>query len=217
MIYHVYERIKECELLDDIIVATEDERIRDTVLEFGGKVVMTSDKHQTGTDRVAEAASQLEADIIVNAQGDEPMIDVQMIANLAMPLIEEREVEVTNLVTMIKDVGSYIDTTVVKAAIDVYGDLLYLTRSPIPYPKTRQGYVVYKEIGAYAYRKDFLLKYAKMEQTPLELIEGIETLRILENGYKVRAVETDHQPMSVDTLSDLIEVEKLMKKELHNS
>jgi len=100
----------------------------------------------------------------------------------------------------------------VKAALDVFGNIMFLTRAPIPYPKTRQGYVVYQQIGAYAFRKDFLLTYAQMPQTPLELIEGVEFLRILENGLKVKAVETDHQSMSVDTLSDLIEVEKIMKK-----
>ncbi len=212
MIYHVYENIKRCASLDEIIIATDDERIQKTVTDFGGKVVMTSSECATGTDRVAEAARMIQADIIVNVQGDEPMTEIKMIEDLVRPLLDDDKVYVTNLVTKIFDLASYVDTTVVKAALDLSGNIMFLTRAPIPYPKTRQGYVVYQQIGAYAFRKDFLLKYAQMPQTPLELIEGVEFLRILENGLKVKAVETDHQSMSVDTLSDLIEVEKIMKK-----
>ncbi len=212
MIEHVYFNAKKCRLLNEVVVATDDQRIYDAVNGFGGKAIMTSDQHPTGTDRVAEAARQLDAGIIVNVQGDEPLIQPQMIERTIRPLLDDRKVQVTNLISRLSDIGDYIDSGVVKAAIDLQGDLLYLTRSPIPFPKTRQGYVVHKQIGLYAFRKNFLFRFVKMPQTPLELVEGVEFLRILENGFKIKAVVTDYSAVSVDTLSDLIEVEKILRR-----
>lgn len=213
MIYHVYKNIKKCDILDDVVVATEDERICKAVKNFGGKAVLTSPDHQTGTDRIAEAARHIEADIIVNVQGDEPLVRSDMIEQIAQPLIEDRSIKVVNLISQVSNLGDYVDTSVVKTAIDKNGFIFYLTRAPIPYPKTRLGYVVYKQIGLYSFRKDFLLEFTEMEQTKLELVEGIEFLRILENGYRIKAVLTDYNAISVDTLSDLIEVEKVICKE----
>ena len=212
MIQHVYFNAKKCSLLDEVVVATDDQRIFDTVNEFGGKAIMTSDQHPTGTDRVAEAARKIDADIIVNVQGDEPLIKPQMIQMTIQPLLDSPKVQVTNLISYLSDIGDFVDSGVVKAAIDLNGDLMYLTRSPIPFPKTRQGYVVHKQIGLYAFRRNFLFRFVQMPQTPLELVEGIEFLRILENGFKIRAVVTDYSAVSVDTLSDLIEVEKILRK-----
>ncbi len=212
MIEHVYKQCQKCALLDEVFVATDDERIVNCVHDFGGKAMLTSAKHPTGTDRVAEVAKKIKTDIIVNIQGDEPLIKPSMINSLVEPLLSDRSVRVTNSIAEIKNIGDYLDSTVVKAAIDCHKDLIYLTRSPIPHPKTRQKYVVLKQIGLYAFRKDFLLKYVQMKQTPLELVEGIEFLRILENGYKIRSVMTGFNPISVDTLSDLIEVEKIMSR-----
>lgn len=212
MIYHVYKQCRKCKLLDEVIVATEDERILNCVNGFGGKAILTDTKHPTGTDRVAEVAQKVKADIIVNIQGDEPLIQPGMINSLVKPLLADPSVYVTNSIAEIKNIGDYLDSTVVKAAIDCNKDLLYLTRSPIPHPKTRQKYMVLKQIGLYAFQKNFLLKYVKMKQTPLELVEGIEFLRILENGYKIRSVMAGFNPISVDNLSDLIEVEKIMSQ-----
>lgn len=212
MIEHVYVNAKKCKILDEVVVATDDQRIFDAVEGFGGKAIMTSDKHPTGTDRVAEAARRLDAGIIVNVQGDEPLIQPQMIERTVRPLLDNSKVQVTNLISRLSDIGDYVDTGVVKAAIDLKGDLLYLTRSAIPFPKTRQGYVVHKQIGLYAFRRNFLFRFVKMPQSPLELIEGVEFLRILENGFKIKAVVTDYSAVSVDTLSDLIEVEKILRQ-----
>ncbi|MBP7088552.1 MAG: 3-deoxy-manno-octulosonate cytidylyltransferase [Candidatus Omnitrophica bacterium] len=211
MIQHVYENIKTSRYLDEVFVATDDKRIFKTVQEFGAKAIMTSSNHPTGTDRVAEAAKSIKADIIVNVQGDEPLVNKEMIKQVVNPLLEDKSVNVTNLITTISNIGDYIDVTVVKAALDKDNFILYLTRSPIPYPKTRQNYVVHKQIGLYALRKDFLLQFVEMPQTNLELVEGVEFLRILENGYKIKGVITDYNALSVDTLSDLIEVEKILK------
>jgi len=212
MVLHVYDNIKSCPVLDEVIIATEDERIVDVVLEYGAKAMMTRDDHPTGTDRIAEVSAKIDADIIINVQGDEPLINVEMIQKMAEPLIEDKTIDVANMITTISNIGDYIDTTVVKAVKDKKEFLLYLTRSPIPYPKTRQNYVVYKQIGLYAFRSNFLQKFVSMPQTDLELIEGIEFLRILENGYKVKAVVGDYTMISVDTISDLIEVEKKLKE-----
>ena len=213
MIYHVYKRVEKCGLIDELIVATEDQRIFDVVSDFGGKVVMTSPKHPTGTDRVAEVSEKLDSDIIVNAQGDEPLIMPEMIAQVVQPLLDDPSIDVTTAITQITSPADYIDATVVKAVKDKKGDLLFLTRSPIPFPKTRQRFVIYKQIGLYAFRRPFLRRFVQMEQTGLELVEGIEFLRLIENGYRVRTAISDYNPISVDTISDLKEVEKIMAKD----
>ena len=213
MIYHVYKRVEKCDLIDELIVATDDQRIFDVVSDFGGNVVMTSSEHPTGTDRVAEVSEKLNSDIIINVQGDEPLIMPEMISQVVQPLLQESTIGVTNAITQITLPADYIDATVVKAAKDKKGDLLFLTRSPIPFPRTRQKFVIYKQIGLYAFRRPFLRRFVQMEQTDLELVEGIEFLRLLENGYRVRAVITQYNPVSVDTISDLKEVERIMKKD----
>ncbi len=213
MIELVYKNVMKCELLDEVIIATDDKRIYDAVLGFGGKVEMTDTKHPVGTDRCAEVAERSDADIIVNIQGDEPLVQPKMIEDLVKPLLDDESIEVTNLISKIDDIGDYVDNTVCKATLDLNGFLLYLSRSPIPYPRSRNDYIVYKHIGIYAFRRDFLLRYVKMKQTPMELIEGIEFLRIIENRLLVKAVEIEDHLISVDTMSDLIEVEKILSKQ----
>ena len=212
MIYHVYKRVEQCSLVDELMVATDDRRIFDVVSNFGGNAVMTSPEHPTGTDRVAEVSERLDSEVIVNVQGDEPLIMPEMIDQVVRPILDESSIDVTNSITQIISPADFIDSTVVKAAIDKEGNLLYLTRSPIPFPKTRQRFVVYKQIGLYAFRRPFLQRFVQMEQTDLELVEGIEFLRLLENGHRVRAVISKHNPISVDTISDLREVERIMGK-----
>jgi len=215
MIYHVYKQCLKVRGIEEVIVATEDQRIRKAVEDFGGRAIMTSDRHRTGTDRIAEAAQGVDTDIIVNVQGDEPLVHPRMIEQCIEPILAEG-VQVTTLMTKIQNAAEFIDTNVVKVVKDKKGFALFLSRSPIPYPKTREGYIVYRQIGLYVFRRDFLLQFAVMEQSPLEVIEGIEFLRILENGYKVRAVETDYRSYNVDSVSDLIEVTKIMQLERQN-
>lgn len=210
MIYWVYNQTIKAKNVDEVFVATDDDRIKKAVEEFGGKVVMTSDKHQTGTDRIAEAVENLDADIIVDVQGDEPLVHPEMIEQAVEPLLQDDKLQLTTLMTLIDDPGDFIDSTVVKTVIDKAKNIMFFSRSPIPYPKTRQGYKVYKQIGLYAFRKQFIQDFARMEQTPLELVEGVELMRALENGYKIRGVETQYDTCSVDTISDLMEVEKIM-------
>ena len=211
MIYYVYAGARRAKGIQDVFVATDDDRIRRAVLEFGGKVVMTSPEHKTGTDRIAEAVSNLDVDIVINVQGDEPLVHPEMLEQAMHPLLENPRLVVTTLMSPIENPADFIDTTVVKTVIDLKGDVLFFSRSPIPYPKTRQSYTAYKQVGLYAFRKEFLLEFARMSPTPLELVEGVELLRAVENGIQVRGVETRHKTISVDTLSDLFEVRKILK------
>jgi len=214
LIYWVYIQAKKAKNIDDVFVATDDERIKKEVEKFGGKVVMTSDNNPTGSDRVAEATKQLDADIVVDVQGDEPLVKPEMIEQAVEPLLDDGNLQLTTLMTKIDNPGDFIDSTVVKAVVDKFDNVLFLSRSPIPYPKSRQNFVIFKQIGLYAYRKDFLQEFKKMGRTPLESVEDVELLRAIESGYKVRGVETTYKMYSVDTLSDLIEVEKIIKMKL---
>jgi len=213
MIYYVYAGAKKAAGIQEVFVATDDLRIRKAVEAFGGKVVMTSPEHKTGTDRIAEAVSGLEVEIVINVQGDEPLVHPEMLEQAMQPLVENPKLLVTTLMSPIEDPADFIDTTVVKAVVDCQSDILFCSRSPIPYPKTRQSYTAYKQVGLYAFRKKFLLEFASMSPTPLELIEGVELLRAVENGIKVRGVETRHKTISVDTISDLFEVRKVLRPE----
>ena len=211
MIYHVYKRVAESKLVNQLLVATDDQRIYETVQGFGGNAIMTSFHHPTGTDRVAEVAEKLDSDIVVNVQGDEPLVKPEMIDQVVAPLVDEEDLKVVNLITKITDPADYIDNTVVKAVKDKFDNLLYLTRSPIPYPRNKQQVVIYKQIGLYAFRREFLKTFVQLEQTNLELVEGIEFLRLIENRIPIKVVVTNYSPVSVDTISDLKEVEKIMK------
>lgn len=212
MIYYVYKNARACNIIDSLYVATDDERIARVVKDFGGEVIMTSPNHPTGTDRIAEAASKIDADIIVNVQGDEPLVRAEMIEQAVNPLLEDETIYVSTLMSKISNVGDYVDNTVVKVVKDKNDSVLFFSRAPIPYPKTRQNFIVYKQIGLYALTKSFLIEFVNMKQTDLELIEGVEFLRILENGYKIKGVETEFETISVDTISDLCEVEKILNK-----
>lgn len=214
MIYYVYAGAKKARGIEEVFVATDDERIRKAVLAFGGKVVLTSPEHKTGTDRIAEAVSDLDVDLVINVQGDEPLVHPEMIEQAMQPFLAEPDLRVTTLISPITEPADFIDTTVVKTVVDRKKNVLFFSRSPIPYPKTRQSYTAYKQVGLYAFRKLFLLEFAGMSPTPLELVEGVELLRAVENGIQVRGVETLHQTISVDTLSDLFEVRKVLKPEL---
>jgi 3-deoxy-manno-octulosonate cytidylyltransferase (CMP-KDO synthetase) len=203
MIYHVYQRAKKAKFVDDVIVATDDERIKNAVEKFNGKAVMTSKEHRSGTDRVAEVARSINADIIVNVQGDEPLISPEAIEQAVMPLIENNNIVMSTLMTKIAKSIEYEDPNTVKVVTDKEGFALYFSRSLVPYPREKERLKVYKHIGIYVYRKNFLLELADMPQTSLERIEGLEQLRVLENGFKIKVIETDYNSISVDTPRDL--------------
>ena len=208
MIEHVYRRAAATPGVDAVIVATDDERIAAAVNGFGGVVKMTRSTHQTGTDRIAEIAESLECDIIVNVQGDLPLIEPEMIAQAIAPLDLDPNLQMSTLRRPITDASERNNPNVVKVAVDLNGDALYFSRSPLPY--LRGTGATFKHIGLYAYRRRFLLTLTSLPQTPLEQAESLEQLRALEHGFRIRTVETLHESVEVDTPEDLERVRRLI-------
>ena len=206
MIVRVYERAIRAQRVHEVVVATDDERIRAAVEEHGGNAVMTRADHATGTDRLAEVAAQRpDCDLIINVQGDEPLIDPAVIDALVAPFEHDTALMMATAKTEITDAAEMENPNNVKVVADRTGNALYFSRARIPYARNA-GTKVYKHIGIYAYRRDFLLAYAKMAQTELECSESLEQLRALENGYRIRVVETDAVFIGVDTEEDLAAV-----------
>lgn len=210
MIQHVYERACQAQMPDEVIVATDNELVEKAVAAFGGKAVMTSPDHPSGTDRLAEVALMYpDVDVIVNVQGDEPMIPPEVIDNLAKAFEADAEL---NMATMkvAMDEADYDNPAAVKVVTDLNGYALYFSRSLMPYPRNKpEEYKVYKHVGIYAYRRNFLLKYAALQPTPLEKAESLEQLRALENGYKIKVLESAFKGIGVDTPEDLAAVNEL--------
>lgn len=224
MIQHVYERTVRSTTVSDVIVATDDERIAAAVRKFGGRVEMTSTGHETGTDRLAEVAARIDSDIIVNVQGDEPLIEPAMIDEAVEPLLSDQSVVMSTLKSRIKTLHDFLSPNVVKVVTDWEGYALYFSRSPLPNfrdkwndlkdEKFSSGKLLcYKHIGLYVYRRDFLLQFSQMSPTYLELAEKLEQLRVLENGYRIKVVETSHESIGVDTVADLAAVVEKLKKQ----
>ena len=211
MVVRVYERASQAGLVNETLVATDDERIKTAVEAAGGKAMLTRADHATGTDRLAEVAEAYpEVDLIVNVQGDEPLIDPGLIDDLAGLFEGEPELAMATVKTEIEDEAEQKNPNNVKVVCDKAGYALYFSRSLMPYPR-KGGCPVYKHIGIYAYRRDFLLKYAKMEPTPLEKAESLEQLRALENGFRIKVVETKASFVGVDTPEDLERVNEIYR------
>lgn len=214
MIQHVYERAIKAELVDRVIVATDNRKIFNAIKRFGGEAVMTSRAHKSGTDRLAEAARELKSDIIVNVQGDEPLIEPGMIDEAIRPLMDDSSIVMGSLKAEIRGEMELDNPNVVKVVVDRNDFALYFSRYPIPYIRDEPLSLLtgrFKHIGIYVYRRDFLLKYAGMQQTPLEEAEKLEQLRALENGYKIKIPTTRHQSIGVDTEEDLEKVRRLLQ------
>jgi 3-deoxy-manno-octulosonate cytidylyltransferase (CMP-KDO synthetase) len=213
MIQWVYERANKSKRLDELLVAVDDSRVQSVVEGFGGKVVMTGGEHKSGTDRIAEVVEKMPADIIVNIQGDQPLIDPDMIDEAVGPMIDNPEIRMSTLKRRIEE-DEFDDPGVVKVVVDDKDFALYFSRSLIPYPRDDENLRVYEHVGLYVYRKDFLLEISKMPQGYLEKIESLEQLRVLEKGYKILVVETNTDKVagiSVDTPDDLKKVERIIK------
>ncbi len=218
MIERVYERAKQAKRPSAVLVATDHELVYKAVKDFGGEVLMTSPDHPTGTDRLAEVATKYaEADIIINVQGDEPLIAPEVIDLLASAFDDDPELNMATLMTEM-DKSEYNLPSAVKVVVSLSGYALYFSRSLIPYPRTNKQtgsqLPVYKHIGIYAYRRDFLLKYAALTPTPLELTESLEQLRALEHGYKIKVLKTDFKSIGVDTPEELEKVNAYFKEHM---
>ncbi len=210
IIIHVYENSKKAKLIDDVVVATDDKRIYDTVKSWNGNCVMTSSVHLSGTDRIAEVARAIDCDIIVNVQGDEPFIRPEMVDDV-VSLLEDERASISTLIKEIKSKEELLDPNIVKVVFDSEGFAIYFSRSPIPYHRDEwkdidgikvDGYV-YKHIGIYGYKKDVLFKISSLPQSRLERIEKLEQLRSIENGIKIKVKETIFETIGIDTPDDL--------------
>ncbi|MDH4218454.1 MAG: 3-deoxy-manno-octulosonate cytidylyltransferase [Candidatus Aminicenantes bacterium] len=207
MIQRVYEQTQEAELLRRIIIATDDERILEVCRAFGAEVQMTSSDHQSGTERVAEVAEKLETPIIINIQGDEPLLRGQMIDDLIKAL-QDNSVPMATLAAKVNDLHLMDDRDIVKVVVDKDGYALYFSRAPLPFQPSDY---FWQHVGIYGYQRNFLLEFRKMPVSRLERCEKLEQLRALENGFKIKVIETDSPTLSVDTPQDIIKLEKYLE------
>ena len=213
MIQHVWERARQCRLLSRVVIATDDVRIADAARGFGAEAVMTRPEHASGTDRAAEVAAAADAEVVVNIQGDEPLIDPAAISLAISTLLDDPGCQMATLKRRITRPDDAGNPNVVKVVASLDGWALYFSRSPIP--ANRGGGAVYwKHIGLYVYRRDLLLSYSSLPRGPLEEAEKLEQLRALENGIGIRVAETDYDTIGVDTPEDLEAVLKLGRSRL---
>ncbi len=214
IIQYVWETAKESKLLDDLIVAADNEKVVDVVKKFGGKVCYTSPDQPSGTDRIAEVVNPIDVKIVVNIQGDEPMVKGIMIDNLIRALLKDEEAQMATLVKRIEDSKEISNPNVVKVVVDKKGYALYFSRSPIPYIREEgDGFEFYKHIGMYAYTKDFLFTYTNLPSSKLEHAEKLEQLRVLEHGFKIKTVETEFDTIGIDTPQDLEKLRNILEKD----
>lgn len=215
MIEHVRRRVSLCDMLDDVIVATCDEAIKEVVEKAGGRVVMTSDAHERCTERIAEAAIPIDADIIINVQGDEPLVLPEMMEDVARPLMDDSKLVAVNLVSRIVDDDEFECPNAPKVVTNRMGDILYISREPIPSKKKTEidGYLKLKQLGIIAFRFDFLQTFTKLRSTPLEQIESVDMMRAIEHGYRIRAIETSGLMIGVDVPKDVKRVENALSND----
>ncbi|KAF1683942.1 3-deoxy-manno-octulosonate cytidylyltransferase [Veillonella sp. R32] len=211
MIQRVYEQVSKATVPDDVIVATDDQRVAEAVNTFGGTVVMTKADHLTGTDRLAEVAElRPDIDVIINVQGDEPLIEASLIDELSALFKDDSQLQMATVGAPLQE-AEYGEPSAVKVVCNLKGYAMYFSRSLIPYPRNAFVNPPLKHIGIYAYTRDFLLEFARLAPTPAELTESLEQLRALENGVAIRVIKTDARFVGVDTPEDLAAVNEIFK------
>jgi len=213
MVQRVCESAQKAQLIDQVIVATDDKRILEVVIDFGGKAEITSTLHLSGTDRIAEVADHLSCDIVVNLQGDEPLMEPKLIDEVVRLVVDNPEIYMASAKSPIRQMEELTNSNVVKVVSDYDGYALYFSRSPIPYCSIKSeampAPIGFKHIGLYVYRKEFLMEFVALEPSTLEKQEGLEQLRALENGYRIKLVHTEYDSIGVDTSED---VERVIKR-----
>ncbi len=216
MVQHVWEQAKQALVLDDLIIACDDERVARVAKEFGAKVAFTAKAHASGTDRICEVVNPLEVKIVVNIQADEPLIHPTMIDSVARALLDDSSISMATVMKAIDEPEVINDPNVVKVVIDKYNFAVYFSRAPIPFHAKNsqvQLPVYFKHIGLYAYTKDFLFTYKNLPVSYLERIECLEQLRVIEEGYRIKVIETKHDTIGVDTPQDLEKVIKYLQRQ----
>jgi 3-deoxy-manno-octulosonate cytidylyltransferase (CMP-KDO synthetase) len=215
MIQRVVERVRRAQLVSRVVVATDEAAIKDAVEAFGGEAILTRRDHRTGSDRVAEVAVHLSADIYVNVQGDEPLIDPGTLEAVVAAMLEDESVQVATACTPIAHADDIMDPNIVKVVRDFDGNALYFSRAPVPWVRDTGESVAarhFKHLGLYAFRRDALVEFPTLPPGELERIEQLEQLRWLENGFRIRVVETAYDAVSVDVPADVERVEKLLRE-----
>lgn len=213
VVQHVWEQAKKCKSLNDLIVATDDQRVVDVVEAFGGKVMLTSVDQPSGTDRLAEVVNPMDVKIVINIQGDEPLVQPAMIDELVRALSEDETICMATIIKRINKKDELIDPNIVKVVIDRFRNALYFSRSPIPFEKGEPAKLFYKHMGLYAYTKDFLFTFTHLPKSNLETAESLEQLRALENNYKIKTIETEFDTVGIDTPEDLKRAERVLRGE----
>ncbi len=217
MIQWVWERAKQVKILDELVIACDDERVADVARGFGAQVVMTAKGHASGTDRIAEVVNPLEVKVVVNIQGDEPLVHPTMIDSVARAVLSDSAISVATIIRKIENPQDINDPHVVKVVKDKNDFALYFSRAAIPFHARNSEItapVYYKHIGLYGYSKDFLFTYKNMASSNLEKTEKLEQLRVLEDGYKIKVIETKYDTIGVDTPEDLEKVKEYFRKEI---
>lgn len=217
VIQHVWDNARRASTLEDLIVATDDERIESAVLRFGGKVVLTAKEHKSGTDRLREVVNPIDVKVVVNIQADEPLLHPSMIDDIVKPLLEDKTIDMATLKKAITDSEELTNPNVVKVVTDKNDYALYFSRSLIPYPRVKKDARFFKHVGLYAFTKDFLFTFTNLPSSSLENIEGLEQLRILENGYKIKVIETQFDTIGIDTPEDLERAKEILKSRAKGS
>lgn len=219
VIQHVYERAKQAKLLDELIVACDDERVKNVVSKFGGKAILTSPDQPTGTDRLTEVVNPIDVKVVVNIQGDEPFVQPTMIDNIVLELLNNPKTGMATIIKRIEDEKDLYDPNIVKVVIDKNGFALYFSRNFIPFIRNKDSaksvletYVFYKHIGLYGYTKDFLFTFKNLPESNLEEAEKLEQLRVLEHGYKIKTIVTKFDTVGIDTPEDLERAKELLGK-----
>jgi len=214
MIQHVWERAKQSKILDDLIIACDNELVLQVALDFGAKAVMTSKQHTCGSDRISEVVNPLDVKIVVNIQGDEPLVNPMMIDNVARALLDDSSISMATIKKRITDPALINDPNVVKVVTDKNDFALYFSRASIPYPAAGAEVepVYYKHIGLYAYTKDFLFTYRNFPVSGLERTEKLEQLRALDEGFRIKVIETKFDTFGVDTPEDLEKLKIYMER-----
>jgi 3-deoxy-manno-octulosonate cytidylyltransferase (CMP-KDO synthetase) len=214
MIQRVWEQVRQAKNISRVVVATDDDRIRTVVEKFGGEAIMTRSDHATGTDRIAEVAASHEAGIFINVQGDEPLVSPEAVDALAEAISGDPEVQLATLAVALKTPADIMDPNIVKVVLDFDDNALYFSRAPIPWVRDK-GTATHarhlKHLGLYAYRRSALIEYNTLPPGDLERVEQLEQLRWLENGFKIRVAETEHDSVSVDVPDDVARIEKLLR------
>ena len=215
MIEHIYKRVTMSDSLEATYIATCDEEIRQAAQNFGAPVIMTANTHERASDRVAEAVTKIDAELIVMVQGDEPMTHPKMIDTAVEPFKDDSKLDCVNLVRNINDEADFYNTNTIKVVMNQSGDALYMSRQPIP-THDKSGFkntLTYKQVCIIPFRRKTLLDYTRLSPTPLEQLESVDMLRLLEHGYRIRMVKTEFDTQAVDTEDDLVRVAKLMESD----